>query len=83
MCQYGFPVLNHIDDFLGYCFQSAAKHSYDALYDAMNELTPTMFKIKLVAINTQAAYLGILENIVHATLSIPDEKVDLKSIDHP
>ena len=75
MCQWQFPFINYIEDFLGYGTPTYAQYSYDALYDVMYQLGLTISENKLVTSCTLAVCLGILFDTVDATLSIPEEKL--------
>ena len=73
MRQRQFPIINYIDDFLGFGMPMSARRSYDVLYDVMRQLGLTINKSKLITPCTCAVCLGI---VVDATLSIPEEKLN-------
>ena len=73
--QRQFPIINYIDDFLGFGTPVSVQRSYDALYDIMHQLGLTISKSKLITPCTRAVCLGIVVDTVDATLSIPEEKL--------
>ena len=73
----GFSVINYIDDFLGYGMPTVARASFDKLLDKICHLGLDISEKKLVQPATQAICLGILVDMIHGTVTIPQEKLDV------
>ena len=72
--QRGFPVVNYIDDFVGFGTPDVARHSFDCLCDLLQRLGLTISKKKLIHPCTDVC-LGVHINTENDTISIPDEKL--------
>ena len=71
----GFPIINYVDDFVGFGTPSEAKLAFDQLYEIVQDLGLTISQKKLVSPSTKVTCLGIVIDTKEGTVSIPSEKM--------
>ena len=71
----GFPIINYVDDFVGFGTPSEAKLAFDQLYEIVQDLGLTISQKKLVPPSTKATCLGVVIDTKEGTVSIPPEKI--------
>ena len=75
MRQKGFPMIDYIDDYVGFGIPSIAWASYEALLELMDQLGLTVSEKNLVPPSTCVTCLGIMIDTVAGTIAIPPEKL--------
>ena len=71
----GFPIVNYVDDFVGFGTPSQAKLAFDQLYEIIQDLGLTISQKKLVPPSTKVTCLGVVIDTKEGTVSIPPEKM--------
>ena len=75
MRQNGHKIVGYIDDYVGFGVPSDAKASFDFLYELLGRLGLTISSKKLVPPSTKVTCLGIENDTVAGSVSIPEEKL--------
>ena len=71
----GFPIINYVDDFVGFGTPSEAKLVFDQLYEIVQDLGLTISQKKLIPPSTKVTCLRVVIDTKEGTVSIPPEKI--------
>ena len=75
MRQYGYTIIDYIDNYIGVGIPSVVNASYESLLQHKEHLGLTVSDKKLVPPVTCITCFGILINLVHGTIEIPADKL--------